>query len=69
MDISIELEWLEEPAFDVRHGVGQIAVTAHAGLSEHQVKAACDQIDEYGDAVFAAWRDRVNVAATAPGGG
>lgn len=60
MEIIVRLEWLDEPTLDVQRNEERISVTAHPGLSQSQVRAACDQLDSHGDAVYAAWCARIN---------
>lgn len=60
MEIRVQLDWLTEPSLQVHQHDDHVAVTAHAGLSQAQVRAACDQIDGHGDAIYAAWHNQVN---------
>jgi hypothetical protein len=67
MQIQMSVDWLDEPAIEVTHHQDAIAVVAHAGLSRHQVEAACAELGEHGSAVFTAWQDVMT--GEMPGGG
>ena len=57
--VTVRLVWSEPAALRVEAHEDGLHVTAHAGLSEAQVRAACDQLDEHGDHVFRAWQGAV----------
>ena len=60
--VVVDLEWSEPPALRVEATDLGLRVTAHPGLSEAQVRSACDQLDDHGDAVFQAWQSAVGRA-------
>jgi hypothetical protein len=60
MNVQVKIDWLDEPALELHHEPDAIAVTAHAGLSIGQVRAACAELDEHGPAVFQAWQAALN---------
>ena len=65
MQVDLVLTWDEpEPGalgFIVERDeqAQRLAVSAHAGLSDHQVRAACAQLGDDGDHVYRAWREKV----------
>jgi hypothetical protein len=60
MQVCLTIDWLDEPALEVDLRRDSINVTAHAGLSRGQVRAACAQLDDHGLDVFRAWQAAVS---------
>ena len=60
--VLVDLEWSEPPALRVESLDDGYRVVAHPGLSEAQVREACDRLDGIGDRVFDAWRGAVGRA-------
>lgn len=57
--VVVDLVWSEPPSLTVEDLGDRLHVTAHAGLSEQQVRQACSGLDDHGEAVFEAWRGAV----------
>lgn len=57
--VEVVIDWLAEPTLVVDRVDGRLRVTADARLSEHQVAAACRELDADGPAVLEAWRSRI----------
>lgn len=66
-NVSVELDWLPEPALHIEP-IGansqELRVTAHAGLSHGQVKAACNAMGPQGSHVLDAWERHVGITAS-----
>ena len=57
--VVVDLEWSEPPSLRVEATDEGLRVIAHPGLSEAQVREACNQLDGDGDRVFRAWQGAV----------
>jgi hypothetical protein len=57
--VVVDLQWSEPPALRVEATDEGLRVIAHPGLSEAQVREACNQLDGDGDRVFRAWQGAV----------
>ena len=64
MQIEMQVDWLDEPIFEVEQHPDRISVVADAGLSRHQVKRACEGLGEQGDRVYEAWEAVLNASAS-----
>lgn len=60
--VVVDLVWTEPPTLRVEARDDALHVTAHAGLSEAQVRRACAELDGDGDRVFRAWLGAVGRA-------
>jgi hypothetical protein len=61
MDVDVTLEWSDEPSVVVDRGNPVISVRAHPGLSEAQVRQACQELGAEGPLVLAAWQRVVGI--------
>ena len=62
MDVQVNLVWSGPPGLRVEARDDGLYVHAHAGLSEAQVRVACDYLGDPGDSVFQAWQSAVGRA-------
>ena len=62
MDVQVNLVWSEPPGLQVQARDDGLYVDVHAGLSESQVRVACDYLGDPGDSVFKAWQSAVGRA-------
>lgn len=53
--VSIEFDWCPQAQLTVEERDGGSVVRAHLGLSETQVRRACDELGSQGHAVYEAW--------------
>lgn len=64
MDVRVALQWSDgEPGLAVSEGDEGVTAIVDPRLSDHQVKAACAQLDGVGDAVFRQWQGLVGLTA------
>jgi hypothetical protein len=64
--VQVQLDWLPEPILAMertQEGGSTVLVTAHAGLSHGQVKAACDSMGSHGAKVLGSWERHVGIQA------
>jgi hypothetical protein len=64
MQILMQVDWLDEPVFEVEQHPDRISVVADARLSQQQVKRACEELGEHGDRVYEAWEAVLNASAS-----
>ena len=54
-----DLVWTEPASFVVESADAGLKVTAHAGLSDAHVRAACGALGEHSEMVYRAWQEHV----------
>lgn len=62
MSISVDWEWSDVPHMIVEPIGGGLHVRAHPGLSEAQVRQACEALGEHGPTVLEAWGRAVGLS-------
>lgn len=59
--VEIELDWQSTPALVVEQVGSTFRVTADLGLSEPQVRQACQSLGPAGERIYREWRARVGL--------
>lgn len=60
-NVDVRLEWMDEPGVNVSLREGTLEVVACPSLSQEQVRAACVELDGYGDVVYEGWQRAVGL--------
>ena len=64
-EVDVHLEWMDKPGVHVSEEAGRLSVHACPSLSAAQVRAACAELNEYGDIVYEGWQRAVGVNSEA----
>ena len=64
-DVDVQLVWMDEPGLQVFDEAGRLKVYACPSLSAAQVRAACAELDGYGDIVYEGWQRTVGNSSEA----
>ena len=64
-EVDVHLEWMEQPGVHVSEEAGRLRVHACPSLSADQVRAACAELDGYGDVVYEGWQRAVGINSEA----
>jgi hypothetical protein len=59
--VSVQLAWTDTRELRVEQRDDGLFATAHPGLSEAQVRAACEHLGDAGPQVYAQWRGVVGL--------
>lgn len=61
MRVSVSWEWSDKPELVVEPNGDGLHVRAHPGLSQAQVRLACEELGEHAEAVYQAWGQAVGL--------